>query len=373
MNTNTELNKIAAIIQRLSKHSYNALLRRLANGEGAKKILNDIAMQIAREYQYQLTEAGQSLLQGLPYSQTAWNIQSVELSNRLYAHLLATNILVTDLIAKHVQGVVDAKKLSMAIYDGYRFEADAALMPNADVLPRYLARAIGQDVQVRNIWTNGRYKASPVVTLFKDVEAGTELSRIIARITAEKLKTPMLRAYYIKVLDAFEKGASQKMLNNLLKSAYYEKMRYYANRIAQTELHSAHQVATAKKIMQNDGVKNVRVNLSGTHPKTDICDYYANANLYGLGRGVYPKGKAPVPTYHPFCRCFLSSQVDNIKDGVFDKDAQAKYFAALTEREGRKVAGTTSKYQQIRAGLDVSSVTQANIADRYKIKLAEQL
>ena len=31
-----------------------------------------------------------------------------------------------------------------------------------------------------------------------------------------------------------------------------------------------------------------RWRMSSSHPIVDICDVYANADLYGLGRGVYP-------------------------------------------------------------------------------------
>lgn len=43
--------------------------------------------------------------------------------------------------------------------------------------------------------------------------------------------------------------------------------------------------------------------LSSRHPVDDICDMYAEADLYGLGKGVFPKDAAPVNPAHPHCLC----------------------------------------------------------------------
>lgn len=43
--------------------------------------------------------------------------------------------------------------------------------------------------------------------------------------------------------------------------------------------------------------------LSSRHPVDDICDMYAEADLYGLGKGVFPKDAAPENPAHPHCLC----------------------------------------------------------------------
>ena len=45
--------------------------------------------------------------------------------------------------------------------------------------------------------------------------------------------------------------------------------------------------------------------MSQSHPVTDICDLYAGADLYGMGPGVFPKGKVPELPAHPHCMCYL--------------------------------------------------------------------
>src|SRR5690606_3258478 len=45
------------------------------------------------------------------------------------------------------------------------------------------------------------------------------------------------------------------------------------------------------------------------HPRPDICDLYANQNLYGLGPGGYPPDAVP-STPHPNCLCVRVAIVD---------------------------------------------------------------
>src|SRR3546814_13787995 len=57
-------------------------------------------------------------------------------------------------------------------------------------------------------------------------------------------------------------------------------------------------LATRAGIYAVDGVAGTRFMLSPNHPRFDICDMHAKVNLYGLGAGVYPRGKSPLPA-HP--------------------------------------------------------------------------
>ncbi len=47
------------------------------------------------------------------------------------------------------------------------------------------------------------------------------------------------------------------------------------------------------KYMEDD-IEIVQWKLSSAHSYYDICDLYANADLYGLGKGIYPKDKIPM-------------------------------------------------------------------------------
>ncbi len=76
-------------------------------------------------------------------------------------------------------------------------------------------------------------------------------------------------------------------------SAYYN-----AARVFRTELNRAHGTAYQNAAELTPGCIGTRFLLSPRHRHRDICDIHANADLYALGKGVYPHGKNPWPA-HP--------------------------------------------------------------------------
>lgn len=72
-----------------------------------------------------------------------------------------------------------------------------------------------------------------------------------------------------------------------------------AMRVFRTELNRAHGEAYGMAAERAPDFGGFRYLLSPGHPRPDICDLHASANLYGLGRGVYPdRGRLPWPA-HP--------------------------------------------------------------------------
>lgn len=72
-----------------------------------------------------------------------------------------------------------------------------------------------------------------------------------------------------------------------------------ALRLFRTEINRAHGEAYIKSALSHPDAAGVRFLLSPAHPKPDICDLHASANLHGLGPGVYPsREKCPWPA-HP--------------------------------------------------------------------------
>ena len=71
-----------------------------------------------------------------------------------------------------------------------------------------------------------------------------------------------------------------------------------ALRVFRTEINRAHTLAFQAAAAAHPESAGTRFLLSPNHPKTDICDLHASVNRYGLGRGVYPHGKSPLPA-HP--------------------------------------------------------------------------
>lgn len=90
--------------------------------------------------------------------------------------------------------------------------------------------------------------------------------------------------------------------------------RYNAMRIARTEINNAHREASviAAQIDPESGtlkeyVRGIRWHLSASHPKPDICDWFASADPDGLGPGVYLPGSVPVD--HPHGLCFTTTEL----------------------------------------------------------------
>ena len=85
-------------------------------------------------------------------------------------------------------------------------------------------------------------------------------------------------------------------------------------RLFRTEINRAYTEAFVASLASVPGAQQVKFNLSPLHPRTDVCDLYARANLYGLGPGVYPLGEHPYPA-HPQTLSYLTAVfTDEITD-----------------------------------------------------------
>ena len=127
--------------------------------------------------------------------------------------------------------------------------------------------------------------------------------------------TSKLKGAYQDVLDLTAES-SVAQVERAARYAAYFKQRYNAERIMRTEGARAYSQAHFTAALDNADVVGVQWVLAEYHPAFDICDLNANANLYGMGRGVYPKTHAPVHPAHPHCVCLLFS--------VFEGEAKPK-------------------------------------------------
>jgi hypothetical protein len=277
----------------------------------------------------------------------------VTLSQRLYAQADATSQRVTNVIDNHRRGFQDSRTLALQLFEGYDFRDEEIIniAKGNKELPRYMREALLIDPRLED-----------------------KFKRAFAKIQVSDLRTPELRAAYRQLLesiDSIEAGEGAKALNKKLKVAFYERMRYFAKRIAETELHRNYAIQEAKNIMADDDIEFVQWRLSPAHPVEDICDYFAGVDRYGLGPGVYPKELAPVAPAHPFCKCVLSPRLDlNGKEIKPVQDSESRFFRQYSDDEQRKIAGSLDKLDQIRKGGNAWDVHNAKIDDLYKVKEA---
>lgn len=106
-----------------------------------------------------------------------------------------------------------------------------------------------------------------------------------------------------KAYDASRAGALRQSLREVMTGspdpATGGGVVYQAERLFRTELIRAHGEAYMNMAFETEGVRGVRFMLSPSHPRHDICDTHASADLYGLGAGVYPtRESCPWPA-HP--------------------------------------------------------------------------
>ena len=65
-----------------------------------------------------------------------------------------------------------------------------------------------------------------------------------------------------------------------------------------TEINTAHGERYKQMVRDDPEAVGLRFMLSPRHPRVDICDTHATADLYNLGPGVYPVDACPWPA-HP--------------------------------------------------------------------------
>lgn len=159
--------------------------------------------------------------------------------------------------------------------------------------------ASGMDArrQVEALLTAGKPVPSELAAAVRDGNASTVAARIRAALTGEG-------------------GSAEFVLNRLLR----------------TEMNRAYTESFVESLRDVDGVAGVKFTLSPAHPRPDICDMYAAANLHGMGPGVYPLGAHPYPA-HPQTLSYLQPVfVEEITD--IDRAGQETEFDWLRRQSG---------------------------------------
>lgn len=85
-------------------------------------------------------------------------------------------------------------------------------------------------------------------------------------------------------------------------------LRSDARRLAVSESASAARSANATALTESPIVVAAPWTLSPMHEPYDECDWLAEVNLYGLGRGMYAVDHWPNAP-HPWCQCFMGEKV----------------------------------------------------------------
>ena len=339
-----------ARLDKLAKEAYDKLVKRIRDGEAPRDAIDAVIKTFPKKYASELSESFTAILGTAVGSAEvlAMEVSGLKLSQRLYNESRTVSASVVRLVNDHLKGFQDARSLALKIYEGYDFNPKESLSPRAQTLPRYLRRLISTPL-LRN-----------------------DINVAMTRIQASKLKTPALKASYLELIDKIQADSGMKALEKKLAVAFHEKMRYFSNRIAQTELHRAWSNQNTQELLADEDVEFVEWRLSGSHSHKCICELFAKQNKYGLGQGVYPKKLAPQPGAHPFCRCMLRGRLD-IPLGTKYKEIKGADRAFLRSQDGgdaARIMGSRAKLKSVLDGKDSLDVYNKHIDKFYRVKLA---
>lgn len=332
--------------------SFQEVRDKILAGQEPRLVVEQALASFSGQYADLLREAfGAILAQSVSRQEVLdLTIGGLKLSQKLYLMGVGVSEDVKNVVERHLRGFQEGRSLAFQIFEGYGFNEREPLVfnPLNEKLPRYLR------------------------DLLRDVETKDDIAEAFARIQVSGLSTPALRAAYNELLDALDEvrdGKGAEYLARKISTAFYERMRYFAARIAATELHRAYMLERLKDLQQ-DPAEYVRFELSSGHPQTDICDLFARQDAFGKGAGIYPKDLVPIPPLHPWCLCTITPRPSITGDPKPNEESERNFLQSLEPREAARVAGSYAKLDQALAGQSMLSVHNAKIDPLYRVKLA---
>ena len=243
---------------------------------------------------------GRTSIPLLPEMETPWDPSELTLSEKLHSIHREIHQKIGNIVQQQVRLHNHASDIRKALYDGYNGQKTEAVLQQE--LPQYIKGAVDF------------IRRTPFEKTDKDCRL-----RLIRRIErqAKALTSKPLKTAYKELAIQLGKN-NEDGLKRAVYVAVQEKSRYVAERIARTESARAWADGFIARYETDDTVAAYRWEVSSAHPCTDVCDMYANADLWGLGTGIYPKDQCPTLPAHPHCLCYLSP----IYEGEVDLNEQ---------------------------------------------------
>lgn len=259
----------------------------------------------------------------------SWTSDDLTLSKRLYRRSSTIRNEVADTIKQALKTNKTVKGLAKSIFDGY---GKGGIIPEASI-PKFLSKL--SDINISG-------ESTP--------EAKRKERALLRSVKGKisRLDTPYVRAAYNEVAAAVDDG-NEIRLQKAIYNATQEKARYHAERIARTENARAYADGQMNRFLDDEDIVAFQWKLSSRHPRYDICDFYANADLYGLGKGVYPKDKFPRLPAHPHCMCHIKPMteldIEVNKRHTNLEQAGLEYINSLSKQHQEVLLGVNSREQ----------------------------
>ncbi len=264
------------------------------------------------------------------------NYKGGTLSEALRNSAKEASVIMEATMKEHIKATTNWKKLTKSFTDKKLSKGD---------LPKYLTELNQASYDVlkdpTNKLANKRLKAKLKAAKAK-----------ILKLEKSGAPTKALKNSYKKVIRAVEKG-NKPALQKSMDYAMQRKAIYNNERIARTEMARAQSLAFQRQI-QEEGVETVQVLLDSRHNIIDECDMITGANMYGLGKGVYPADRAPMPPYHPNCVCSVIPSTKDSKGARFSNTRAKAYLSKLPKnrRDAMLQGGNIKDWRQDLKGYD---------------------
>lgn len=113
---------------------------------------------------------------------------------------------------------------------------------------------------------------------------------------------------------------------------------YAAKRLARTEINNAFHATDVRQAQSLPWHEAFKWELSGSHPRPDVCDDYAEDDANNLGPGIFPTQFIPSKP-HPQCLCYLTSITvspdqfnQSLLNGDYDGWLRSQGFVGISGR-----------------------------------------
>lgn len=306
----------------------------------ALKFTDFLKRAVHRSIKVSFEQHGQKAPKLLPELEDVWDESGMTLSQKLHGADKEMRDKIVETIKAQQKQNAHAMQVARALYDGY----NAGHVTRRQQLPKYLS-----DIVIfarRSDLTN-----EDRLALFAKVR---KTQRIVDRLGRNGAPNKALRSAYTGLLEAIE-ADSEKAIERAVKTAIEEKSRYVAERIARTEAARAWADGFLARYGDDDSVVAYQWKLASRHPEFDICDLYAEADLWGLGKGIYPKDKTPMLPVHPHCLCHLAPVYRSELEGKSQVDQVAKsgkkWLDEQSSAHQRKILGIAGS-KKLQEGAD---------------------
>jgi hypothetical protein len=193
-------------------------------------------------------------------------------------------------------------------------------------------------------------RARQAASLTGDSDAYNRYRRQLAYVNrrveslADSDSSALAQAY--RDIASLSTDASDSIVDAAVERAVMQKARANATRLARTEIARAYGNGAIYGIQNDDEAVGVRVSLSAIHEGYCICDFFTEANMYGMGPGVYPKDEVPEFPFHPHCMCLLDPWYKG-EAGEYDDSAGEDAFEDLDEDEQKAIAGKNGTWKDV--------------------------